>query len=207
LCIPCFNNNNNNTTTIMASTLADLPTPRFIVHLPTLQRNARVVLNHAERHGIRVRPHIKTHKCIEAACYQLWAEQVDCKQEIRRRTAPSTCGSTIANGITVSTLGEARFFADAGFQDILLAIPVARRKLHYYDALRGEIEKFVVLVDSDASVDAIVAYATRYPDKPWHVVVEIDCGYHRCGIEANGISCCIRTSLETPIIHVLSWLQ
>mgnify|MGYP002379295083 CR=1 FL=1 len=121
--------------------LASLTTPAFIVHLPTLVRNTRRVLEHAQRHGVRVRPHIKTHKCLEAASYQLWNELVRDRDTIHQRTAPSLeyARSAVASGITVSTLGEASFFADAGFQDILLAIPLAPRKLPLYDRIRAKV--------------------------------------------------------------------
>ena len=78
-------------------------TPRLVLHEAKLDRNIHRMAERAEELGLTLRPHIKTHKCVEIAQ--------------RQRALGAT-------GITVSTLYEARVFADHGFDDIIWAFPV-----------------------------------------------------------------------------------
>ncbi len=73
----------------------DLSTPSAVVDLDRLERNATRMADHTHRLGVRLRPHVKTHKCVEAARIQVRDH---------------------FGGITVSTLAEARGFAQAGFR-------------------------------------------------------------------------------------------
>ena len=84
--------------------LDELPTPCALVDLDVLERNTSAMGERMARLGVRLRPHVKTHKCAEAARYQVRGH---------------------FGGITVSTLAEARFFAAAGFRDITHAVPIA----------------------------------------------------------------------------------
>jgi D-serine deaminase-like pyridoxal phosphate-dependent protein len=77
--------------------------------------------------GVRLRPHVKTTKCIEVA---------------RRQ---QTAG---ASGITVSTLKEAEQFFAAGFGDVLYAVCIAPAKLGRVLALRRQGCALTILVDS-----------------------------------------------------------
>jgi D-serine deaminase-like pyridoxal phosphate-dependent protein len=49
----------------------ELPTPCAIVDLGVLQRNAVRMAERAHRLEVRLRPHVKTHKCVEAARLQV----------------------------------------------------------------------------------------------------------------------------------------
>src|SRR5512141_1962228 len=80
--------------------LADLPTPCLILDKGILERNLRRMSDAVHRHGVALRPHLKTAKSAGVA-----------------RLA--TSGE--AGGITVSTLAEAEYFAANGFKDILVA--------------------------------------------------------------------------------------
>jgi len=72
-------------------------TPVLLLDIDILERNLQRMQEHALKHHVSLRPHIKTHKCIEIAKKQ------------------QTLG---AKGITVSTFYEGEQFAEAGFNDI-----------------------------------------------------------------------------------------
>ena len=78
-------------------------TPALLLHLEVVERNLQYMAERARRLGVSLRPHIKTHKCVELARRQLGHG---------------------AAGITVSTLFEAEVFARAGFTDITWAFPL-----------------------------------------------------------------------------------
>jgi len=79
------------------TTLAALPTPSLLVDLARVRRNCARMLAFARESGVRLRPHVKTHKCVEIARLQHGGE---------------------IGALTVSTLAEAEHFAAAGFGNI-----------------------------------------------------------------------------------------
>src|SRR5262245_43235024 len=83
-------------------TLDELPTPSLLLDLDVLEANLDRMQALADRFAVRLRPHVKTHKCVELA---------------KRQTAKG------ARGLTVSTFHEAQAFARAGFDDLLWAVP------------------------------------------------------------------------------------
>jgi len=80
-----------------------LKTPALLLDAGRVRKNAERISVIAKRNGARLRPHIKTHKCIEVAKIQ-------------------TAGHNGA--ITVSTLAEARDFSANGFSDITYVVPI-----------------------------------------------------------------------------------
>ncbi len=88
--------------------LTELPTPACLVDLDKVEASCRWMSETARTLEVRLRPHVKTHKCAELARLQLGA--------------PS-------GPITVSTFAEAWHFADAGFQDQLLAVPLPPQRI------------------------------------------------------------------------------
>ena len=79
----------------------DTPTP--VVLADVMQQNIERMQAFAAEHKLDVRPHVKTHKCVEVGRRQVEAGAV---------------------GITAGNVGEAEVFAAAGFEDIFLAYPV-----------------------------------------------------------------------------------
>ncbi|PVG83786.1 amino-acid racemase [Nocardioides gansuensis] len=141
--------------------LADrVDTPFPIVLADVMQCNIDRMQAFAAERGLDVRPHVKTHKCIEIGRRQLEAGAV---------------------GITAGNVGEAEVFAGAGFDDIFLAYPVwpsgtkggRIRELARTTSLR-------VGVDNAAAIDALVDAMGDEPER-LQVVVEIDCGARRSG--------------------------
>ncbi len=139
--------------------LNELPTPALVVDLDRLENNIEQMANRADQLGVRLRPHVKTHKCLEIGRMQLAAG---------------------AAGITVSTLEEARAFADGGFDDITWAFPVIPSRCEEAAFLAGRVNLGVV-VDSREAVAALGAMG--FPFKTW---LKVDCGYHRAGVAPEG---------------------
>jgi D-serine deaminase-like pyridoxal phosphate-dependent protein len=105
---------------------------------------------------VALRPHIKTHKCIEIA-------------QLQR--------SLGATGITASTLYEARVFAEHGFTDITWASPVSFGRIPEAQAI-AEAVTLRVAVDSPEALQQI-----KQSGYPFHVWLDVDCGYHRTGVD------------------------
>lgn len=139
----------------MAS-IHDLPTPALLLDLDVLERNLRRMSGRAAALGVALRPHIKTHKCLEVAGLQ---------RELG------------ASGITVSTLYEARVFADHGFDDLTWAFPVILTRLDEVRELADRVTLRLV-VDSPEAIDALEGLG-----RPLHVWLKVDCGYHRAGVD------------------------
>lgn len=136
-------------------------TPCLLLDVRRVKRNAERMAAVAERNGVCLRPHIKTHKCVEVARIQ-------------------TDGPDAA--ITVSTLAEARAFAKHGFSDITYAVPIEGGKfVEAIELLRSGV-KLNLLTDNSGTA-AHLDEAARDADATFDVFVKIDCGTHRVGVE------------------------
>jgi D-serine deaminase-like pyridoxal phosphate-dependent protein len=139
----------------------ELATPCALVDLDRFESNAKRMAEKALRLGVRLRPHVKTHKCVEAARIQT---------------------DLHFGGITVSTLAGARAFAAGGFSDITYAVPIAPQKIGDAADLHTEIGHFNLLVDHPDTVRAVEEVAaSRGIILP--VFLEIDCGGKRSGVD------------------------
>jgi D-serine deaminase-like pyridoxal phosphate-dependent protein len=144
-----------------APTLASLDTPAALIDLPRMLRNIARMQQRADALGVRLRPHVKTSKCTPVVRAQLAAG---------------------AQGITVSTLKEAKaFFAD-GIADILYAVGMVPAKLPVALALRRAGCDLKLITDSLASAEAIAAFG-RAQGEAFEVWLEIDTDGHRSGLQ------------------------
>ena len=140
--------------------LSDLMTPSLLVDYEKLENNIRSMAAKAKKNGVNLRPHIKTHKCIEIGKKQIEAG---------------------AHGITVSTLAEAAAFADAGFKDITYAVPLAKDKFEGVKRI-SESTRLSVLVDHQNTVVPLSSFC-KDVGILLDILVKVDCGYPRCGID------------------------
>ena len=147
----------------MRERLDDLPTPALLVDVPRLEANLARMAERCRALGVSLRPHVKTHKCVEIA--------------ERQRALGSPSG---AAGITVSTLEEARVFADHGFDDLTWAFPVIPGRLPEAVAI-AERATLRLVVDSPEAIAAVEATG-----HPFHVWLEVDPGYGRSGVDPEG---------------------
>lgn len=137
-----------------------LETPVPVVDLDRVERNLRGMQDYCDRHGLRLRPHIKTHKLPEFA---------------RRQVALG------AVGITCQKLGEAEVMAEAGLDDILISYPlIGPAKALRLAALARRL-RMSVAVDNALALDtaAMAAAASR---AEIGVLVEFESGANRVGV-------------------------
>lgn len=141
--------------------LTDIETPAALIDEPRMAANISRMQTHLASLGVRLRPHVKTSKCIEVARRQLAAG---------------------AAGITVSTLKEAEQFFAAGFADVLYAVCIAPDKLDRALALIRKGCALTLLVDSVTAARAVVTKG-QAENHPFHVMIEIDSDGHRSGVQ------------------------
>ncbi|MFT3663169.1 MAG: alanine racemase [Gordonia sp. (in: high G+C Gram-positive bacteria)] len=147
-------------------------TPYLLVDDDRLRRNIERLAEWAADHGLRVRPHAKTHKCAQVAARQLDAG---------------------ATGLTVATIGEAEAFADAGFTDLFIAYPLWPSESKA-TRLRALADRAALRVGID-SVAGARQLAARLRGAPVDVVVEVDSGMRRTGVvpeEAGAVAAAAR---------------
>jgi D-serine deaminase-like pyridoxal phosphate-dependent protein len=143
-------------------TLDDLQTPAVLVDRARVLSNIDRMQAAASRRGIRMRPHAKTHKSPLVARWQLDRGAV---------------------GVCCAKLGEAEVFADAGIRDIRLPYPLNPANANRLLALteRAQVSFIVDHLAVAAAWSDVVARAGRTVD----VLVKIDVGFHRCGIDPS----------------------
>jgi len=141
----------------------EIKTPSLLLDINRVRRNAARVSEKAKVNTVRLRPHIKTHKCIEVAKIQ-------------------TAGHNGA--ITVSTLAEARAFSGNGFNDITYAVPIERGKFGEVIEILNSGVRLNLLTDDADTVKALDAAAGEAGVR-FDVFVKIDCGTHRVGVEPD----------------------
>jgi D-serine deaminase-like pyridoxal phosphate-dependent protein len=136
--------------------LEDLPTPCLVLDCLVLQRNLQTMAQAAARHGVGLRPHMKTAKSIDVARMALEGQP---------------------GGITVSTLAEAEYFVGHGLLDILYAVGITPQKLAEVAKLNAAGANIAVITDD-------VTMATAIADCPVRVraLIEVDTGEGRGGI-------------------------
>lgn len=140
-----------------------IDTPALVVDLDAFERNLQRMADFARGRGLRLRPHAKTHKCVEIA---------------RRQVAAG------AVGVCVQKLSEAQVMAAGGITDILVSNEVVDpAKLAALARLAREV-RLGVCVDSVTGIDRLAA-AVRSAGSVVDVYVEIDVGQGRCGVPAT----------------------
>jgi D-serine deaminase-like pyridoxal phosphate-dependent protein len=156
-------------------------TPAVFIDLDVIDSNISRMQASLELKGVKLRPHVKSHKSVNLARRQLKAG---------------------AAGITVSSVGEAEVFAEAGFEDIFLAYTIWAGAGHRAERIRRlheQLSAFAIGVDSVAGAQQLAA-AIRGSGRPLRVLVEIDSGARRTGVrpgEAGDLAAeCLRLGLD-----------
>lgn len=138
----------------------ELETPVPVIDLDRVDANLRKMQEYCDRYGLRLRPHIKTHKLPAMARQQVGLGAV---------------------GITCQKLGEAEVMADGGLSDILISYPlVGPAKAARLAALAKRV-KIQVAIDNGLALDT-VAQAAQASGAPIGVLIEFDSGNNRTGV-------------------------
>jgi len=137
-------------------------TPCVVIDYQKLVQNIESIQKVANDNQIKLRPHIKTHKCLEIARLQL-------KQG--------------AAGITCAKTEEALVFAKNGVSSITVAYPVIdENKLTRLISTCQQLGiDLAIVVDSKYGVIKISKIAAQF-EKVVKIFIKIDVGLHRCGL-------------------------
>jgi len=134
-------------------------TPHLSIDGAKMKKNIEKMAAIAERNGVALRPHVKTHKIPAIAQAQVEAG---------------------AAGITVVKVSEAEVMADAGLEDIFIAYPlVTDSKIRRAVELAQKLKKIIVGVDS---LEGARRLSTAAGDQVMEVRLEVDTGLRRTGV-------------------------
>jgi len=141
-----------------------LPTPCMFVDLELFQQNVQKMAEQAKIAGIYVRPHVKVHKSVDVARYQI---------------------SQGAIGLTCATIAEAELFSGAGIKNILWTKqPASVNNIQRAVALSSKDPTFMFVADDPQVVDWVEQAASASNTK-LRIAVSVYAGMARQGIE-NG---------------------
>ena len=144
----------------IGQSVAEIDTPALVIDLDAMARNIERMAAYARGHGLRLRPHAKTHKSAWIAAQQVAAGAV---------------------GVCVQKTSEAEALAAAGVTDITITNQVIdEAKLARLAALAQRCT-LAVAVDSALGVQRLAA-AVKHAGCVLDVLVEIDVGHGRCGV-------------------------
>jgi len=143
--------------------LTEVETPALVVDQQRFTSNVARMRARLSRLGVPLRPHVKTMKSWPAAQRALAGQP---------------------GGITVSTLGEAEYFADRGITDILYAVSVAPHRLNRAAAVIRRGAQLTLVLDNAAAVSAVAA-AGEALDVRFPVLIELDVDGHRAGVHPD----------------------
>jgi len=136
--------------TALRRPLADLETPALLLDTPRLQANLRRMAQRMAALGVRLRPHVKTAKCLPVAAATDAAN-----------LAAGVPGAAKHRPITVSTLREADRFAAAGWRDITYAVGLTANKFAHVRRLLDAGVALTVILDSVDAAQALSATAVH----------------------------------------------
>lgn len=160
--------------------LDDVPTPCLVLDRGILARNLTKMSLRVRRHGVALRPHLKTAKSADVARLAVEGE---------------------AGGITVSTLAEAEYFAQRGFRDITVAAALPPQKLDRAGTLIEAGVRVVLVADSVETAKAIADHPAGFD-----ALVEVDSGDRRAGVGPDSadlidVARALRSKMKGVLTH------
>ena len=162
-----------------------IDTPALLLDHDMLTRNIAAMATFAAGGPAKLRPHAKTHKCVEIARLQLQAGAV---------------------GITCAKVGEAEALADGGIEDVLIANQVIGPiKIDRLVALAKRC-RVTVAVDDPGNVGELSAAAAA-AGVTVRCYVEVDVGMGRCGVADGAAALELARLVDTAPGLVFAGLQ
>jgi D-serine deaminase-like pyridoxal phosphate-dependent protein len=160
--------------------LHQLPTPALVINLPDLEFNLSTMSEFFRTQAASLRPHFKTHKSPRIARRQMELGAI---------------------GLTCAKLGEAEMLIDAGIPSILIANQVVQPTKITRLAQLAERCQLIVAVDQLDNLRNLSAAATA-ARTTIHVLVEVDVGMHRSGVQPTGpVLDLTRVASDLPGVH------
>ena len=140
--------------------LSGIQTPVLVIAVAALEANIARMAMAAQRAGVALRPHAKTHKSPDIARMQLQAGAI---------------------GIACATLLEAEELSRAGIGNLLITSPVVGRDKVARLARLHRHSPMMLVVDHPRHVEEL-ARALGSDDAPLNVLVDVDVGQARTGV-------------------------
>jgi len=138
----------------------EIDTPALLLYIGGVEKNIKTMATYFADKPCKLRPHMKTHKLPLISHKQIEAGAI---------------------GITCAKLGEAKIFLEAGIRHVLIANEiVGRTKIQRLIHLAGYGD-LIVCVDQFENAKEI-SEAAGEQDRKINVLVEIDVGLGRCGV-------------------------
>lgn len=168
--------------------LMNVDTPALILDLDRFEANLARLMSAVNGHGVRVRPHAKSHKCVEIARRQIAAGAI---------------------GVCCQKTSEAEPFLAGGITDVLISnevvgdrktLQLAQLSARYPGAAVG------VCVDDPRAVVQL-AHACAQAHAKLDIYIELDVGHNRAGVTdvtavvALGHAIASHTSLSLRGLH------
>lgn len=147
-------------TTDLLAQLADVDTPVLLFDLDQVDANIQAMQALALRHGLRLRPHVKTSKSPEIARMQIAAGAV---------------------GVCCAKLSEAEVMVEGGLADVVITSPVVTPAKQRRVAALQTRARVTVAVDHPQTALGLAAAADAYGVQIG-VYVELDVGQARTGL-------------------------
>lgn len=141
---------------------AEIETPALVVDLDAFEDNLDAMARFIAASGVRLRAHAKTHKSVDVAQLQM--------------TRGGACG------ICVQKTGEAEALVAGGITDVMVSNQVTMPSKIARLAALTDRARILVCADDTANINALSA-AMSGRDATLEVLVEIDVGNGRCGVE------------------------
>lgn len=140
----------------------DLPTPSLILDMDIFEENIRKMARHAESEAIDLRPHAKTHKCVQVARKQVEAG---------------------ALGVCTATIAEAEALAAGGIGGLLITSEmVGREKIGRLIALTRSHPETMSVVDHPDHADRLSEAAVA-SGLTLNIMIDVDPIGRRTGIQ------------------------
>jgi D-serine deaminase-like pyridoxal phosphate-dependent protein len=140
----------------------DLNTPVLVLDLDRLDRNIASMAAFAASHGLKLRPHAKTHKSVDIARRQIAAGAV---------------------GLCCAKIGEAEALADGGIAGLHITSPVVPAPaVERLAALNLRTTGLMTVLDNSDNARAIARAVEKAGDASLSVIIDVDPGIHRTGV-------------------------
>src|ERR1039457_391244 len=145
----------------------EIDTPALLVDLDAMESNLQRMAGFFRDQPTKLRPHFKNHKVPMLAWKQMEAGAI---------------------GMTCATLREAEILVDHGVRDILVANEFAGESKTNQFADLSRHADLMVAVDHERVISDIACVA-RKQGRPLSVVVDINVGLNRCGVQPGQPAC------------------
>lgn len=140
----------------------ELDTPSLVLDIDRFEYNLKAMRDLAGKHGKKLRPHAKTHKCPEIAIRQI---------------AAGNCA-----GVCVAKVSEAEILIHEGIHSVLITSPVVTaQKIANLMQLNLISNDLTVVVDNPENIRSL-ALAAGSSGKPLQVLIDIDPHMGRTGV-------------------------